>query len=88
MKLTYVGPKLSTGEPERSLIFDGIPAGDLDDRNLTKAQLKTVLGSGLYAWATPPSKRAKATKLAKAQPATETNDQPAGDAPEHDGEGA
>jgi hypothetical protein len=67
MKLKYVGPTLSTGEPERSLIFEGIPAGDVDDGDLTPEQVKTALKSGLYEWATPPEKRAAAKKKAAAK---------------------
>lgn len=48
-KLIYIGPKLSTGEPERSLIFDGIPAGDVKEDELTSEQVELALRSGLYA---------------------------------------
>lgn len=53
--LKYIGPRLSTGEPERSLNYDGIPAGDVDTDTLTKEQIKIVEKSGLYE-ATKPAK--------------------------------
>jgi len=46
--LKYTGPRLSTGEPERNLNLDGIPAGDVDTDTLTKEQIKIVEHSGLY----------------------------------------
>ena len=46
--LKYTGPRLSTGEPERSLIFSGIPEGDLDTDTLTEEQMDVVKRSGLY----------------------------------------
>lgn len=58
MTLVYIGPRLSTGEPERSLIYDGIPAGDIDETTLTEAQIEFALASGLY-------ERGKAPKQGK-----------------------
>jgi hypothetical protein len=46
--LKYTGPRLSTGEPERNLNLDGIPAGDVDTDTLTDEQLVIVKASGLY----------------------------------------
>ena len=46
--LKYTGPRLSTGEPERSLNYDGIPAGDVEESDLTKEQVKKALASGIY----------------------------------------
>lgn len=46
--LIYTGPRLSTGEPERNLNYDGIPEGDLDPDALTPEQLEIVKRSGLY----------------------------------------
>lgn len=46
--LKYTGPRLSTGEPERNLNIDGIPAGDVDTDTLTDEQLAIVKASGLY----------------------------------------
>ena len=46
--LKYTGPRLSTGEPERNLNLDGIPAGDLDTDTMTDEQLAIVKASGLY----------------------------------------
>jgi hypothetical protein len=66
-KLHYIGPKLSTGEPERSLILHGIPIGDLDSDNLAPEHVKAALDSGLYAWATPESKAAKEAERAAAK---------------------
>jgi hypothetical protein len=70
-KLHYIGPRLSTGEPERSLILDGIPAGDLDSDDLSPEQVKTALDSGLYAWATPDSKAAKEAEAAAKKAVTD-----------------
>lgn len=53
MTLKYIGPTLSTGEPARSLNYDGLPAGDLDDTTLTDDQIKLALKSGLYEQKTP-----------------------------------
>lgn len=47
--LKYIGPRLSTGEPERSLNYDGIPQDDVEEETLTKEQIKKALDSGLYA---------------------------------------
>ena len=46
--LKYTGPRLSTGEPERNLNYDGIPEGDLDTDTLTEEQMDVVKRSGLY----------------------------------------
>lgn len=46
--LRYIGPTLSTGEPAQSLNYDGLPAGDLDEAELTEAQIARALASGLY----------------------------------------
>lgn len=46
--LKYTGSRLSTGEPERNLNLDGIPAGDVDTDTLTDEQLAIVKASGLY----------------------------------------
>ena len=46
--LKYTGPRLSTGEPERNLTLDGIPAGDVDTDTLTDEQVEIVKRSGLY----------------------------------------
>ena len=66
-KLKYVGPRLSTGEPERYLAEQGIPAGDVRSEDLTKDQVAIALKSGLYEWATPPKERAAAKRNAKKQ---------------------
>jgi hypothetical protein len=71
-KLHYTGPRLSTGEPERSLILDGIPIGDLDSDELTPEQIQKVLDSELYAWATPDSKAAKDAERTAAKVETAT----------------
>lgn len=54
--LKYTGPRLSTGEPERSLIYSGIPAGDVDTDTLTDEQIKIVEKSGLYETKAKPAK--------------------------------
>ena len=46
--LKYTGPRLSTGEPARSLNYDGIPAGDVEEDDLTKEQIKIALASVFY----------------------------------------
>ena len=47
--LEYVGPRLSTGEIERTLVFDGIPGVEmLDESTLTTAQIEKAISSGLY----------------------------------------
>lgn len=46
---TYCGPRMSTGEMERSLIYSGIPALDeIDDATLTKEQIAVLTKSGIY----------------------------------------
>lgn len=57
--LKYTGPRLSTGEPERNLNLDGIPAGDVDTDTLTDEQIKIVEKSGLYERAKPAKTGAK-----------------------------
>lgn len=54
--LRYIGPTLSTGEPAQSLNYDGLPAGDLDEAELTDEQVKRALASGLYEREAPPKK--------------------------------
>lgn len=56
--LRYIGPRLSTGEIERSLIYSGIPAIDeIDDATLTPDQVKHALASGLYERVKEPPKK-------------------------------
>lgn len=48
---TYVGPKLSTGEPERNLSLAGISSdanGDVDDEGLDKEQIAVLRASEFY----------------------------------------
>ena len=48
----YVGPKLSTGEPERSLALSGISAanadGDIDDEGLNDEQMEALRRSEFW----------------------------------------
>ena len=60
MTLRYVGPRLSTGEIERSLVYSGIPALDeIDETTLTDEQREHAIASGLYE---PVKAKTKATE--------------------------
>ena len=60
MTLRYVGPRLSTGEIERSLVYSGIPALDeIDETTLTDEQRERAIASGLYE---PVKAKTKATE--------------------------
>ena len=48
MKLTWIGARLPDGRPERHLAYDGIPARDIDDGELTPDQEEQAVASGLY----------------------------------------
>jgi hypothetical protein len=61
-KLHYIGPRLSTGEPERSLIFDGIPRAISTTDDLTKAQSRRCSIPGCTPGRRRPSKGAKEPK--------------------------